>query len=333
MITRRSFLRAGAAAGALGFTGCDPIVSLVTKLGGQGVPATRLSETSAAEVDPAFHLLSRAGFGPWPGDLARVGKLGAAAWVEEQLAPERIDDGLCDLRARRFESLHASVGELFEYRKRVVCEELTRATLLRAVYSKRQLLEVMVRFWSDHLNIDIGKGACAHLKAADDRLVIRRHALGKFRALIGASARSPAMLVYLDGVQNQKRTPAEVPNENYGRELLELHTLGVEGGYTQGDVMEAARCLTGWRVRLKWRKGQVVFDPRAHDDGGKVVLGQSIPAGGGAQDLERLLDIVCSHPSTARHISRKLCRRFVCDPPPRAWSSGSRRSSCRARVM
>jgi uncharacterized protein (DUF1800 family) len=318
VIDRRSFVKTGAAAGALVAMGCDPVVSALTRGRGHGVPAGSLAETAALEVDSTFHLLSRAAFGPWPGDVSRVRAMGAEAWVEEQLAPEAIDDGLCDLRARRFESIHAPAGELFEYRKRVVREELTRATLLRAVYSKRQLLEVMVRFWSDHLNIDISKGACAHLKAADDREVIRRHALGTFRELIGASALSPAMLVYLDGEQNRKRTPEEVPNENYGRELLELHTLGVNGGYTQEDVMEAARCLTGWRVRRKWRKGQVVFEPGAHDDGEKTVLGQTIPAGGGAEDLDRLLDIVCAHPSTARFVSAKLCRRFVSDHPPEA---------------
>jgi uncharacterized protein (DUF1800 family) len=124
------------------------------------------------------------------------------------------------------------------------------------------------------------------------------------------------MLVYLDGEQNTKRTPEEKPNENYARELLELHTLGVKGGYTQEDVMEAARCLTGWRVRRKWRKGHVEFRARAHDTGKKVVLGETIPAGGGEKDLQLLLDIVCAHPSTARFISTKLCRRLVADEPP-----------------
>src|SRR6185503_11213952 len=117
---------------------------------------------------------------------------------------------------------------------------------LRALYSKRQLHEVMVDFWTDHLNIVSHKGDCKWLKAADDREVIRQHAFGRFRDLIRASALSPAMLIYLDGHDNKVVRPEDRPNENYGRELLELHTLGVHGGYTQKDVMETARCLSGW---------------------------------------------------------------------------------------
>jgi len=314
---RRTILHAGAAVGLLGATGCDGVISWVAKTGGQEFP-DEVANTAGANIDPDFHLLSRAAFGPWPGDVARVREMGRDAWIEEQLHPDRINDRLCDLRARRFESLHISAGELLEYKKPVVREELTRATLLRAVYSKRQLLEVMVRFWSDHLNIDTTKDRCAHFKTADDRDVVRKHALGRFRDLIGASALSPAMLVYLDGTENKRRNDDEKPNENYARELLELHTLGVDGGYSQDDVMEAARCLTGWRVRKKWKKGRVVFDASAHDDGEKTVLGRRIGAGGKERDLDRLLDIVCAHPSTARFIATKLCRRFVADDPPAA---------------
>jgi uncharacterized protein (DUF1800 family) len=174
----------------------------------------------------------------------------------------------------------------------------------------------MVGFWTDHLNINLEKGDCIYLKPSDDRLVIRAHALGKFKELIRASATSPAMLVYLDGKENKRRDPGDVPNENYARELLELHTLGVDGGYTQSDVYEAARSLTGWRLRTGWRKGTVYFDASMHDDGEKRVLGQSIPAAGGAADLDRTIDIVCSHPSTARHIASKLVRRFVSEDVP-----------------
>lgn len=318
-LSRRKLLKWGAsaatAAGAVGLTGCDRAISLATRHGGQGLPTEPLGSTARAAIDPAFHLLSRAAFGPWPGDVDRVRAMGHEAWIEEQLTPATIDDRLCELRARRFESLLAPVGELYEYKKKTVLEELGRATLLRAVYSKRQLFEVMVRFWSDHLNIDISKGDCGHLKAADDREVIRRHALGRFRDLIRASALSPAMLVYLDGNENRRSTPEQVPNENYARELLELHTLGVDGGYTQEDVMEAARCLTGWRVKSGWGKGAVTFHAGAHDDGAKLVLGVKIPAGGGEKDLDRLLDVVCTHPATARYVATKLCRRFVADEP------------------
>jgi uncharacterized protein (DUF1800 family) len=142
--------------------------------------------------------------------------------------------------------------------------------------------------------------------------------------MVRASALSPAMLWYLDGRENRKRDSEDKPNENYARELLELHTLGVHGGYTQQDVMEVARCLTGWTVRagrggaFHFHAGKVEFDPGLHDDGPKQVLGNRIPAGLGAKDLDRVLEIVSLHPSTANHIATKLCRRFISDEPPRS---------------
>src|SRR5207302_4720804 len=161
---------------------------------------------------------------------------------------------------------------------------------------RRQLYEVMVRFWSDHFNIDPSKGDCKWLKAADDRDVVRAHALGRFSDLLRASALSPAMLWYLDGRVNRRARPDEKPNENYARELLELHTLGVHGGYTQRDVMEVARCLTGWTVRgtkqAKFGLGTVEFSVRLHDNGEKTVLGQRIAPGGGERDIDRVLEIV-----------------------------------------
>jgi uncharacterized protein (DUF1800 family) len=142
--------------------------------------------------------------------------------------------------------------------------------------------------------------------------------LGNFRDLLRASAVSPAMLWYLDGRVNRRARPEDKPNENYARELLELHTLGVHGGYTQQDVMEVARCLTGWTVRdrKKFFKGRVEFQARQHDDGPKRVLGVEIPAGLGPRDLDRVLEIVVAHPGTARHLAEKLCRRFIADEPP-----------------
>jgi hypothetical protein len=318
--TRRAVLRAGVAGGALALSGCERLLSAAAhEL--QATPDAPIGETTADEVDPAFHLLSRAAFGPWPGDVDRVRALGAESWVEEQLQPEAIDDRACDLRAGGFDTLALPADELWNHEERVVIEELRRATLLRAIYSRRQLQEVLVELWSDHLNIDVSKGACGRLKTVDDREVIRPHTLGRFRDLLRASALSPAMLIYLDGAENRRRTPDERPNENYGREVLELHTLGVDGGYTQGDVMEAARCLTGWRVLTGWRRGHRTFDAAAHDDGQKVVLGVTIPAGGGEGDLERLLDVLCGHPSTAHHVARKLCVRFVSHEPPAALVS------------
>ena len=315
-LSRRTWLKAAAlAGGALPLAGCERLISRVTARYGESIP-DRISVADGLTIDPDFHLLSRAAYGPWPGDLDRVTAMGAEAWLEEQLAPEQIDDTRCDLKARRFETLWHDPGTCYEYKKPVLREEITRHTILRAVYSKRQLFEVMVGFWTDHLNINLEKGDCIYLKPSDDRLVIRAHALGRFRDLIRASATSPAMLVYLDGKENKKANPGDVPNENYARELMELHTLGVHGGYTQNDVSEVARCLTGWRLRTRWEKGTVYFDPRLHDDGEKLVLGQVIPPGLGEMDLERVVDIVCDHPSTARHIATKLCRRFVSEEPP-----------------
>ncbi|MDQ2687585.1 MAG: DUF1800 domain-containing protein, partial [Armatimonadota bacterium] len=229
-------------------------------------------------------------------------------------------------------------------------EQFVEAKTLRAVDSQRQLQEVLVDFWSNHFNIDVRKASCGILKIADDRDAIRPHVLGKFRDLLGASAKSPAMLVYLDNFQSTSDTPggmlarrrarpAAAPakkkrgglNENYGREIMELHTLGVDGGYTQKDVTEVARCFTGWSIGqgdAGGRRGRLPgggkygavgtfhFYPALHDDGAKVVLGHVIPAGGGITDGEKVLDILASNPATMRHLSTELCLRFVSDTPP-----------------
>jgi uncharacterized protein (DUF1800 family) len=219
--------------------------------------------------------------------------------------------------------------------------ELQKGKIVRAVLSERQLNEVLVDFWSNHFNIDIRKNACRPLKIADDRDAIRPHVLGKFRDLLSASAHSPAMIAYLDNNENsvvrqrgkfetfivetvasyklgmnaRGMIPAtEGPNENYGREILELHTLGVDGGYTQKDVQEVARCFTGWT--FNFNSGSFDFQSNRHDRGQKLVLGHVIPGGGGVEDGQKVLDILASHPSTAHFISRKLCQRFVSDDPP-----------------
>lgn len=312
-LSRRAFLGVAVA----GTAGCGGPLDLariaspaVGALGSCGAPRS-------PEVDLVSHVLSRMSFGARPGDYERVAAMGVDGYIEEQLAYRDIDDTLCTRMTRRLESLNAPLGELFEYKEGFLRNELTRGTVLRAVYSERQLYETMVEFWSDHFNISIFKGDCPWLKAADDRDVIRKHALGKFPELVRASALSPAMLWYLDGRVNRKRNVDERPNENYARELLELHTLGVHGGYTQQDVMEVARCLTGWTVRPKGKffKGRVEFEKHGHDDGEKMVLGKRIPAGLGEGDLDRVLELVTQHPSTARHISEKLCRRFVSEQP------------------
>jgi uncharacterized protein (DUF1800 family) len=170
----------------------------------------------------------------------------------------------------------------------------------------------MTGFWTDHFNVDVGKGDVIHFAATNDR-AIRARALGTFRDLVRDSVTSGAMLLYLDGASNGKASP----NENHARELLELHTMGVDGGYTQNDVRETARALTGWRVKTTgWQRGKVWFDEAEHDDGAKTILGVRIPSGLGAGDVDRVVDIACAHPSTPKFIAKKLARKFVSDAPP-----------------
>jgi uncharacterized protein (DUF1800 family) len=275
-----------------------------------------------------------------------------------------------------------------------IMQELQASRLLRAVYSERQLQEVMVDFWTNHFNVFAQKGADRWFLTSYDRDVIRPNALGNFRTLLEETAKSPAMLFYLDNFQSvspgarqgrrgalrqmlregeggaamnprrqqrrerrramrrgeapagegeasaqneggqgqmarrrrpgQQQRPRRGINENYARELMELHTLGVDGGYTQKDVQEVARAFTGWTILDPRgaagtpKGGTFVFNPRAHDDGEKVVLGQKIPAGGGVRDGQLVLDILVRHPSTAKFVAAKLSRRFVSDNPPPA---------------
>ncbi len=317
-MTRREFLALSGLLGcALPLAGCSNLNGYVADRLGGGIPE-KVAVTDGAKIDPAFHLISRAGFGPWPGDVEYIRKQGTKAWVEEQLEPEKIDDGLCDYRSRRFESVFLDPATCYEFKREALRKDLCRYHVMRSVYSKRQLLESMVEFFSDHFNIYIEKGDCIYLKGTDDKLVIRKNALGRFRDLVLASATSPAMLVYLDGKENKKEGPHGIPNENYARELLELHTLGVDGGYTQKDVYEAARCLTGWRLESGSKRGRAFFDASLHDDGEKIVLGKKIPAGGGEKDVETVVDIACNHPSTARYIAKKLVKHFVSEEPPQA---------------
>ena len=321
--TRRRFLQAASTGGAVaGFAGFSALSRVLTPLlTGPGDGLTAFQPPQTGETDEATHVLNRLSFGPRPGDRAEILKLGTKAWIDRQLQPESIDDAWAEARTRHFEALDVwPLGELLEYNARELLDQLTRSKILRAVHSRRQLQEVMVDFWSDHFNIDPSKGDSKWLKPADDKTVIRAHALGNFRELVKASALSPSMLWYLDGRVNRRATAQEKPNENYGRELLELHTLGVNGGYSQQDVMEVARCLTGWTVRARadsrFAVGKVSFQRDLHDDGPKTLLGVSIPGGLGEGDMDRVLDILCQHPSTARYLAGKLCRRFIADEPP-----------------
>jgi uncharacterized protein (DUF1800 family) len=204
--------------------------------------------------------------------------------------------------------------------ERSVLAELTQQKILRAAYSERQLEEVLVDFWFNHFNVFAGKGQTRLYLTEYERDAIRPHVFGRFRDLLGATAHSPAMLFYLDNWQSaaprEMRGRARGLNENYARELMELHTLGVDGGYTQKDVQEVARAFTGWTIDAPRQGGSFRFNPRMHDDGEKVVLGHRIKAGGGKHDGEQVLDILAAHPSTARFIATKLARKLVADTPP-----------------
>jgi uncharacterized protein (DUF1800 family) len=218
-------------------------------------------------------------------------------------------------------------GSEAQRKSRQVLADIEEAKLLRAVYSERQVEEILVDFWFNHFNVFAGKGATRNYVGEYEREAIRPHVLGSFREMLGATARHPAMLFYLDnwlssaqgarGAQGAQRARSSGLNENYARELLELHTLGVDGGYTQTDIVNVAKAFSGWTMQPRQGSG-FIFASRRHDGGEKLVLGQTIKAGGGESDGERVLDIVAAHPSTARHIATKLAVRFVSDNPPAA---------------
>jgi uncharacterized protein (DUF1800 family) len=370
------------------------------------------------------HVLSRLGFGPRPGDLARVRQEGLGRWIDRQLAPSSIPDTATEARLEGLTTLTLSSREIAKQyyepllearraRKRDAAEskddpaspavavppvaaasagdaqpdpqrrpealpearearrvigELTSQKLLRAVYSERQLQEVLTDFWFNHFNVFAGKGLTRVYLTEYERDAIRPHVLGRFRDLLGATAKSPAMLFYLDNARSAdpsfaeraghdmdrmadamrrgtgprgarngmgarrarpidpemvERAKKNVPtgiNENYARELMELHTLGVDGGYSQQDIVNVARAFTGWTIGRPRSAdaGDFRFNPRMHDTGEKIVLGQRIKTGGGVEDGERVLDILAAHPATAHFIALKLARRLVSDAPPPA---------------
>ncbi|HEX9748212.1 MAG TPA: DUF1800 domain-containing protein [Methylomirabilota bacterium] len=305
-----------------------------------------------------LHALNRLGYGPRPGDVEGVRRMGLAAYIERQLDPRSIPDSAVEQALAPYPVLTQSTvrlvreyprptpqarqrlasGEMSrqemmemypaERRPAVITAQMQAARITRAVASDRQLEEVMVDFWFNHFNVYAQKGAVRWMLPAYEREAIRPHALGRFRDLVLATARHPAMLFYLDNWLST-RADLVVPggpnagrrtglNENYARELMELHTLGVDGGYTQQDVIEVARCFTGWTIDRPPQGGGFIFRPLAHDRGVKRVLGQVIPAGGGQQDGERVVDILVRHEATARFIATKLARRFVSDDPPAA---------------
>ena len=265
----------------------------------------------------------------------RTGTVDQKREVIASISPDKIDDIAIALPpGLRMQVLPAVTPELrrklmlLTAPQQLISFDLSEGKLYRAILSNRQLQEQLADFWYNHFNVFLDKGADRFLVPTYEREAIRPHALGKFRDLLEATATSPAMLFYLDNWESvgaaspnaQRRTTGKQPvrglNENYARELMELHTLGVDGGYTQKDVTEVARCFTGWTIRQPREGGVFFYNDRIHDKGAKVVLGVTIPAGGGREDGEKVLDILAKHPATARFISRQLAQRFVADDPP-----------------
>ncbi|MBT3313757.1 MAG: DUF1800 family protein [Anaerolineae bacterium] len=321
-LSRRDFLKlASIVAGGTALSSCAPVYENLARLGNDSPLPQGEGLGMRAE---SFALVNRFSFGARHEDLTRVAEVGIRAWVREQIEYTSVPDDGCDLRLRQFKTLDLSANDLFDLSDKIfdnqdkftVPDELRQATLIRQTYSRRQLYERMVEFWSDHFNISTEKGDCFYLKTVDDREVIRPHALGFFSDLLWASAHSPAMLFYLDNQSNLK----DAPNENYAREVMELHTLGVDGGYTQQDVMELARCLTGWGMKEHFWRGDFKFFADLHDAAPKKVLGVNIPAGG-LDEAERVILNLGLHPSTAHFLGFKISRRFIADEPPAALVS------------
>jgi uncharacterized protein (DUF1800 family) len=278
------------------------------------------------------HLLNRMAFGPRPGDVQRVQDLGIDKYLEQQLHPDRIDDSSTENQLSHLNSIRLTTAQLLEtYRPprqarqlqmrpmfqnapQQILLDLQAQKVIRAVHSRQQLQEVMADFWFNHFNVFWGKNADRWLTTNYEMEAIRPHVLGKFKDLLAATAKNPAMLFYLD---NHLSSSIKGINENYARELMELHTLGVDGGYTQKDVQEVARAFTGWSIDRPQQNGAFMFRPRIHDSGTKMVLGHKID-GGGIRDAEEVIEILAKHPSTAQFVSTKLVRRFISDDPPPA---------------
>ena len=343
-------------------------------------------DNKLTERERAMHALNRLAFGPRPGEIDRVVSDGLDVWIDQQLHPERIPDRALDARLAGMTTLELSNADLItrfylpvlearkqakdaagkdggeidkkelrrelmkdlppEDRPQRVMEELQSQRLLRAAQSDRQLNEVMVDFWMNHFNVFAGKGIDRFLLTSYERDSVRPHIWGHFEDLLLSTAKSPAMLFYLDNARSvaaPENRPRQVQrfgrgrffmpptqqqnakrgglNENYAREIMELHTLGVDGGYSQKDVTELARVLTGWTITGRRDGGEgaaFVFRPRLHDAGAKSVLGVRFAPGGGIEEGERMIHILAHHPATAHHIALQLCQRLVADDPPKA---------------
>lgn len=262
-----------------------------------------------------LHTIQRITMGVTPALLSEVKAIGVDAFIEQQLNPQAIDDSVVEKMLTTFKYIHQDTPTLMAKTKRVpIQQELNGAATIRAVFSQRQLQEVMTDFWSNHFNVDTNKKKVAMFKVAEDQQ-FRQLALGKFSELLMASAKSPAMSEYLDNRRsraNRNRTP----NENYARELLELHTVGVNGGYNEDDIVEAAHVFSGWTIdnssydfsfRADWN------DLGALATGGDILGWTPTAASGAVENGESLIDYLAHHKTTANYVCWKLCRHFIRD--------------------
>lgn len=296
---------------------------------GTGAAVLPLAAGAAAEAAPGsgagfvgknldLHLLRRATYGVTPRSKTDVRKLGRNQWLDRQLKPATIDDSACDRLIRReFPRVAWTIPEAragLEPFSWDLMFELSMATVARAVWSKRQLFEVMCDFWSNHLNVTNPSDRVWDNRQDYDRRVIRKHALGRFEDMLIASAKHPAMLLYLNNADSTK----DNPNENYGRELLELHTVSVDGGYDEQDMRNSTLLMTGFGIN--WTKGTFQYTPAEHYRGPVSIMGFSDrnPDADGYAVGIRYLKYLANHPSTAHHLATKLCLRFVSDDPPPA---------------
>jgi uncharacterized protein (DUF1800 family) len=307
------------------------------------------SPVFAADATDAqiLHLLNRISFGPVPGDIENVRRIGIDAYIDQQLHPDELTPSSeLQSRLKELPTLDASMHQLasqyfippeeekqlsedarkdYHQRQNVIVKELAEAKILRAVMARAQLQEVMADFWFNHFNVFAEKGADKIFISSYERDAIRLYALGHFRDLLMATARHPAMLFYLDNWLNTNPNSPGARgkkigiNENYAREIMELHTLGVNGGYTQTDVTTLAHILTGWGLgegKGLENRAEFYFEPRRHDFSDQALLGYHVP-GGNQQEIEAVLAMLAKHPATAHHISYELAQYFVADDPPK----------------
>ena len=306
-IPRRAFVRAAAIGGALAGAGA------ATGLVGS-TPASAAGSLVAPSAD--LHLLRRATFGPTEALVKEIRRVGRRRWLDAQLDPASVRDSFCeDYVADRYPDLDMPLTRAFNRLGGSwdLMYALGQASIVRAAWSRRQLLEVMVDFWSNHLNVTNPHEACWWSRHDYDRRVIRAHALGTFKHMLRASATHPAMMTYLNNAESSR----DNPNENYGREILELHSVGVDGGYDEDDMRQSTMILTGFGI--SWETGEFEYHPWDHYVGRVDVMGfhraNSSEAKGKAVGLD-YVDYLATHPATAERLARKLCTRFVSDRPP-----------------